>query len=439
MSITQLNHNHQQQQPVPTDIDETEYSTSFGDTTSVSSANDDGDSVTDSEVESSNNNNNNNLFSDDDFSSVLRVRKKRLTNHWKSFVRPLMWRCKWAELKIKQFESQALKYAKKIAAADLTKHLASSQPIPEGFSSRSMPYTQRRQRKFMKRRKRVRVEETTNADLYMSRHVLFSYHDSKKSDPDEISLMDDFDEPEQNTTSQEVLDHGLHTNWSFLENDDNDMEQLLQKIDMADTRVQKLKTQLDLVISENAQMFPSEAQTSAIHSPTFSTCNADAVSVGGLGGMTRHNSELDLEGLEMSEHAVSNYGEGFHIPDIIESTVGTLSVDVTRHQSQTGDSCEKILDNMLVHDEPTEAERHTLRSCQNQVIVKQERVKSEEQESTHQDVPMETDTATKDAVQQELKPCIKTEIQIPTTKRKRGERKGGSGNWSRQRPGEADN
>ncbi|GKD15890.1 hypothetical protein Tco_1205048 [Tanacetum coccineum] len=54
-----------------TDIDETDYSTSFGDTTSLSSTTND-DSVTDSEVESSNNNNN--LFSDDDFgTSVLRV------------------------------------------------------------------------------------------------------------------------------------------------------------------------------------------------------------------------------------------------------------------------------------------------------------------------------------------------------------------------------
>ncbi|GKD54444.1 hypothetical protein Tco_1287831, partial [Tanacetum coccineum] len=55
-----------------TDIDETDYSTSFGDTTSLSSTTND-DSLTDSEVESSNNNNNN-LFSDDDFgTSVLRV------------------------------------------------------------------------------------------------------------------------------------------------------------------------------------------------------------------------------------------------------------------------------------------------------------------------------------------------------------------------------
>lgn len=104
------------------------------------------------------------------------IRKKRLTSHWRNYIRPLMWRCKWAELKIKQFESQALKYNKMIAARNMTKHLASNQPIPEGFSSRSMPYIKRRQRKLMKRRKRARIEDTADADLYMSQHVLCSYN-----------------------------------------------------------------------------------------------------------------------------------------------------------------------------------------------------------------------------------------------------------------------
>ncbi|KAJ0793368.1 hypothetical protein HanOQP8_Chr01g0028811 [Helianthus annuus] len=126
---------------------------------------------------------------------MLPIWKKRLTSHWRSFIRPLMWRCKWAELKIKQFESQALEYAKKVAARNATKHLASNQSIPEGFSSRSMPYTKRRQRKLMKRRKRARIEDTTDADLYMSQHVLFSYNEGKKSDQDEVSVLDDFDDP----------------------------------------------------------------------------------------------------------------------------------------------------------------------------------------------------------------------------------------------------
>nr|XP_043610266.1 uncharacterized protein LOC122581996 [Erigeron canadensis] len=415
------------------DSDQTDYSTSFADTTSTNTSNNSAAAASisdDAEVDSQ--------FStsfDDEFGTVFRFRKKRLTNHWRSFMRPLMWRCKWAELKIKQFESQALKYAKKIAAHSRTKHLATHQSIPEGFGSRSMPYTsQKRRRKLMKRRKRVRVEETADVDLYMSQHYLFSYHESKKPDPDELCIMDDFEDPEH-FTSQETLALDMNSNSSFLEEEDNEMELILRKIDMAHSRVQKYKAQLDLVISENAQMFPlsenlnylvpAEEQTSAVHSPTFS------------------NSEFDLGGLGMSELAVSNYEEGFHIPDIIESTVGTLSsVDVTQHPPHIGDSCENILDNMLVHAQPAEAERHTLRSCQHQLTVQQE-VKSEEddeeEESMHLDPTIESDTATKDGnphEQSNVQPSVVSDFQVPKNKRKRGERKAGPGKWNLQVPGE---
>ncbi|XP_071696909.1 uncharacterized protein [Rutidosis leptorrhynchoides] len=417
---------------VGTDLDETDYSTSFADTSSSINHND-CDTISDADAESQ-------LCTDvskfnssfDDFGTVLRVRKKRLTSHWRSFIRPLMWRCKWAELKIKQFESQALEYAKQIAAHNRKKHLASNQPIPEGFSSRSMPYTsQNRRRKLMKRRKRVRVEETADVDLYMAQHYLFSYHDSKKSDADDMFMMDDLDGPEQNTASQEMLGLDMHTNCSFLEDKDNDMEHLLQKIDMAHTRVQKFKAQLDLVISKNAPSFENlydvvaaEEQTSAVHSPTAFS-----------------NSEFDMEGLRMSGLAGSNFEDGFHIPDVIESTVGTLlSVDVTQQQSHIGDSCENILDNMLVHDESTtEAVKHGLRNCQKQVTVKQEekeeedKSEEEEEESTHLDPAMESDTSTKDANPQEQS-ALKSSMEIQKNKRKRGERKAGPTNWNIQLP-----
>lgn len=132
---------------------------------------------------------------------------------------------------------------------------------------------------------------------------------------------------EQNTTNPEVLGLTMHNHLSFFEDEDNDMEQILHKIEITHSKVHKLKSQLDLVISEHSQMFPfsenlnpgpSEELTRAVHSPTYS------------------NSEFNMGGLEMYEH------EGFHIPDIIESTVGTLSsIDVTQHQPQFGDSCEK--------------------------------------------------------------------------------------------------
>ncbi|XP_076959799.1 uncharacterized protein LOC143635978 [Bidens hawaiensis] len=411
--------------PAPADLDETDYSTSFADTASSNLTN--SVTVTDAEVDSQFCNGVNGFSTPfDDFGAVIRLRKKRLTSHWRNFILPLMWRCKWAELKIKQFESQALKYTKMIAARNMSKHLAPNQPIPEGFSSRSMPYIKRRQRKLMKRRKRARIEEMADADLYMSQHVLCSYNESKKSDQDEISVLDEFDDPEQNTPNTEVHGLGMHNHLSFFEDEDNDVERMLYKIEQTHSRVHQLKSQLDLVFSENSHLFPysenlsnlgpSEEQTRAVHSPTFS------------------NSEFDMDGLEMYEH------EGFHIPDIIESTVGTLSsIDVTQHPSQFGDSCEKansdfcvmeftkleisdedgaILDNILVHDETTEAERQVLRNCQ-QVTVKQE-----------EDSAMDSDSATKDGLQEQSSVKPFSEFQIPKNKRKRGERKAGTSKWN---------
>ncbi|KAD5803589.1 hypothetical protein E3N88_14949 [Mikania micrantha] len=74
---------------------------------------------------------------------------------------------------------------------------------------------------------------------------------------------------------------------------------------------------------------------------------------------------------------------------------------------------------MLVHDETLEAERQTLRTHQHQNMVKQE-----------EDSTMESDTATKDILQDNssLKPF--SEFQIPKNKRKRGERKAGTSKWN---------
>lgn len=110
-------------------------------------------------------------------------RKKKLTNHWRNFIRPLMWRCKWTELRIKEMELQALKYARELAAYDQRKQpydqrkqLGFDQFIFEGLGSKSLPFSsQCFKKKTIKRRKRKRVEDTTDLTSYMSKHHLFSY------------------------------------------------------------------------------------------------------------------------------------------------------------------------------------------------------------------------------------------------------------------------
>ncbi|CAI9290593.1 unnamed protein product [Lactuca saligna] len=423
------------------DSDETEYSTSFADTASTNDNN--SAALSDTEVESKLHSDTNGFSTSfDEFGGAFRVRRKKLTSHWRNFIRPVMWRCKWAELKIKQFESQASQYAKTIAAYDQTKHLA-NQSIPEGFTSRSMPFTcQRHHSKLMKRRKRVRVEDTTDAKFYMSKHILFSYHESRKSDTDGASITEDFDDPVltgQKATSQEELGFEVGNKWSFLEDKDkdkdNEMEHILGKIDIAQTRVHKLKSQLDLLISENVNHL----------GPTFSTCNNGGGGGGGGGSC---------------ENGVSNssYGEAaFHIPDIIESTVGLpSSVDVTHHQSHVADSCENIVDNMVVHsNQGDEAEKHNLRNCQLVVVVKQEGEKSEEEEEEGEEGEDEEDDDEEEddeddeeesthpgigigEEQSSMITSLGTGFQIPKNKRKRGERKPGTANWSKQCPGEPD-
>lgn len=103
-------------------------------------------------------------------------RKKKLTTHWRRFVRPLMWRCKWTELKIKEFQSQASKYSRELASYDQRKQLELDQFSSENFGSKSLPFTVQSQgEQTMKRRKRKRVEDTTDITSYLSHHNLFSY------------------------------------------------------------------------------------------------------------------------------------------------------------------------------------------------------------------------------------------------------------------------
>lgn len=87
-----------------------------------------------------------------------------------------MWRCKWAELKIREFKSQAAKYSQLLAAYDRRKQLELDQFNSDGCDSRSLPFSNPNYRmKAMKRRKRRRIEDTINVTSYMLNHNLFSY------------------------------------------------------------------------------------------------------------------------------------------------------------------------------------------------------------------------------------------------------------------------
>lgn len=134
---------------------------------------------------------------------------------------------------------------------------------------------------------------------------------------------------------------------------DNSLDQVLFKIEVVHSRIQKLKNQLDKIMSKNASKFsssenlslltPCEAQTSSAPSPTFSAGNADTTSVGAIYNPTHDILNYDIGELVMHEGVISNFVETIHVPDITESTVGLLSAaDITFHQPQIEDSCEDV-------------------------------------------------------------------------------------------------
>lgn len=87
-----------------------------------------------------------------------------MTTHWNKFICPLMWRLKWLELKIKELQSQDKKYDSQLA-----KYAQIEQSEFDAMS------------KLTKRKKRKRVEDTTNIASYMSQHNLFSYGMNSKT------------------------------------------------------------------------------------------------------------------------------------------------------------------------------------------------------------------------------------------------------------------
>ncbi|XP_065865219.1 uncharacterized protein [Euphorbia lathyris] len=435
------------------DPDATEYSSSFANTLSGTEKY---SGLSENEVESQ-------FFDDSDlaspydtFNSIFQTRKKKLTNHWRSFIRPLMWRCKWTELKLKEIGSQASKYSREIAANEQRKHLQSSQSTLEGFNSKSLPFSnQCYRRRAVKRRKRKRTEEKTDTTSYMLQHSLFSYLESKRCNPDGSSMIDDF----ENTVVAE--EHGDCNDKFCIDSDqlsfelnvnNNSMEQVLREIEIAQSRLHKLKNRLDLVISENAAKFSSyenlsllAPETSSDPSPTFSAGNAETISVGAIHNATDHISEFDIDDMMIPDSAISSYGEAIHVPDIIESTVGVLSAaDVTLHQPQSGDSCENIVENVVIHNEAAEGDGKTSVGTSNQVSEKNDEAeKGEEGEIGDRCVvaTSESDTMGKSIEakgQTVLKSCLESALQFPRNKRKRGERKAGSVGWNKKSSGEPD-
>ena len=133
-----------------------------------------------------------------------------------------------------------------------------------------------------------------------------------------------------NKTTNDNDQFGIHDGWPSLDFrcNDNSLEEILWKIEKAKLQVNKLKTRVDKLVSENAgkyssinklMLVPCYASTSSARNPT-SPSNGSRMPVGSLYAASHHVSDCNMEDLGMPETPSSSPEEPTPVPDIIEST-----------------------------------------------------------------------------------------------------------------------
>ncbi|GKU98881.1 hypothetical protein SLEP1_g11816 [Rubroshorea leprosula] len=249
------------------------------------------------------------LFDDEQFG----MRKRKLTDHWRRFISPLMWRCKWIELQLKEFKSQALKYDRELAEYDHKKQVEFKKITFEDFDTKSQPFSfQVQGKKVMKRKKRKRVEETTDMSTYMSHHNLFSYFAFKKSGAGNAAADDKYGNSDIKAI-HENDDFGINDEWTSpfgLGEGDDSLEQILWRIEVVKSQVCNLIARVDKVMSENPGKF------SSINKLTLMDCgnasppdNGDEIQKRSPHVSVQPISEFKMEDLYRHQSAVSSHGE----------------------------------------------------------------------------------------------------------------------------------
>ncbi|KAH6779713.1 hypothetical protein C2S52_010950 [Perilla frutescens var. hirtella] len=190
----------------------------------------------------------------DGFGERFRMRRKRLTTHWRSFIQPLMWRCKWVELQIKKLQSQAKLYDRKLVTYNEKKQAqVDDSTMVDG--TKSFAFSQKNAKiDVFKRRKRRRTEATMDKAAYMSNHNLFSCFENRKCLTEGAFMNNEV----KNLANQKITtDHEILGNDELLSfelgDGDNSTEQMLSKIEFLQLEVGKLQRKLDRITTENAE------------------------------------------------------------------------------------------------------------------------------------------------------------------------------------------
>ncbi|CAN6360372.1 unnamed protein product [Urochloa humidicola] len=304
------------------DPDATECSSSFGDT--LSGSEDDGrpSEISDIEVDSPfcrypHNGHAAALLDAAASDNLDRLfKKKKVTDHWRKYISPLMWRCQWLELRMKDLQSQVSKYDKELATLKHEKELQTKMIELDCSSSRSVPFSSLCCRKTLKRRRRKRNEDKMDASSYISNHTVLSYFE--KTEADGHSIEDNANLADDNTKGNNDADWLLG-----IEGGDATVEQILLSIQAAQDRVFTLRSNLKQAMPKNKGItLKIKTWANGTQSSNYSPGKGK---VSGLHERSpQDTSDCDMDDSAMPDSALSSYGEASNM-DIFESTMSLLS------------------------------------------------------------------------------------------------------------------
>ncbi|KAK7277134.1 hypothetical protein RIF29_18284 [Crotalaria pallida] len=393
--------------------DATECSSSFGDT---GSGTENASSFSDTEVESRLRADNGSSSMCQDWCGSLGRRKKRMTTtHWRRFIGPLKWRCKWIELKLKQLQSQELKYGKELAAYNYTKQLDFAHLTLDGFDIKSTPISSRMHRnKAMKRNKRKRVEEECDLASYMSNHNVFSYFE--KSDRTADACLNDFHGIDIGGNDDNNQEFELDDVWSSIEyeNIDKSLDDVIQKIEAVQSQVHGLKTRIGKVVSENqGNLGPSDRSNQS---------DLNYASLAGNENTTWLQSEYHMGDLLMHGNASSSRER---LSPIIEISDGSEFEDPWEDLSAIE---KETKDGVLVQNHAVKEELYAFEDVRNHLVQKTN-ASFEEVKSISQVQVSEPDLAAEIAVLHNEHSSLKSCSTMKSKKKRKGREKYSLKRW----------
>ncbi|KAK7286990.1 hypothetical protein RJT34_22383 [Clitoria ternatea] len=350
-------------------------------------------------------------------------RKKRMrkgvTIHWRRFIRPIMWHCKWIELRLKQLQSQAHKYEKELEAYNYTKQVDFAHLTLDGSDIKSVPISGRMHRnKIMKRKRRKRVEDTCDVASYMSNHNLFSYYEKVEHAAACLKDFHDVGIGGDNGNDEELR---LKDVWPYVHYEyiDKSLDDIIQKIEAIQSQVQQLKNRADRVISENPRKFCSVTQLGFdVPSDEFNHSDLKLTSFAGNGNTNSF----------CFPHSSSHPQSEFHKGDLVMPGSASASHELIPYmeatdQLETDDPWDDFEDEALTKNQAAEEEWPGFEYVGNNLL---ERIKeSVEEDKSIFEVQMSEPDSTENAVHNEhstWKPCSTLKSNVPNNKRKRGKK-----------------